>query len=686
PGPTLPDKMPEPSQDAEPGSFCGAHYLYQTAPDERGFSSWSEDQPKDVYKAGETTISGQKALIVRKVKCYDGRRSFQMDSLLIQSQFLKDFLAKVMKGYPGLTFTLARVEFKSPFKPFIHRWDSLCQERDNIPDPTIKSHVDLLYGILKEELSDLISEISDLLKSAVMTHELLWALFEPEKVIYSVIDDRQRAFVFLYGDFDPNPIKRDFLITTRYIDSDGKTFGYRSQQLCIKPYEGTSAIMDLPVFPLANHKNQKKISTDLILRGKLWQSHKGYHYKCYEGLAKGYSVELQRNIKFKIDSRVAIDGEAFNTFNPDREITFSKTSSQPPVSGNLQDYQFNLMLLEQENKRRLKRNINSANIYPSNLDQTSAPNLDGGLVPHAGLSSDPTDETEGEISSSTLSDTQLIISTPVLRGFSLRDKMWLEFYIDGLKEILWNSNAFDTLVLPHGQQNLKRLILGFSRAQSNSRDTFDDVIKGKGRGIIMLLRGPPGVGKTLTAESVAEVMKVPLYSLSAGDLGTTAKKLESSLRNILKMVPRWGAIIVLDEADVFMEARNTIDLARNELVTIFLRLLEYYEGILFLTTNREACIDPAFESRIHLSIRYPELTTASRCQIWRQFTNDKGDQRLSEDELESVSVLDLNGRQIKNIVKIARLLAQEEASGLGFDHIQTILKLRGHGNAGAIIA
>ncbi|KAJ5714352.1 uncharacterized protein N7483_011533 [Penicillium malachiteum] len=152
-------------------------------------------------KISPRMFTKQKAMAIRKVKCYDGRRSFEMDSIVIQSQPLKDFLAKVMKGYPGLTFTLTRVEFKSHFEP----WDNLCQERDNIKDPKVKSHVDLLYGILKEELSDLISEISDLLKSAVMTHKLIWALFEPGKVIYSVIDDCQRAFLFLSGDFDPNP-------------------------------------------------------------------------------------------------------------------------------------------------------------------------------------------------------------------------------------------------------------------------------------------------------------------------------------------------------------------------------------------------------------------------------------------------------------------------------------------------
>jgi len=62
-------------------------------------------------------------------------------------------------------------------------------------------------------------------------------------------------------------------------------------------------------------------------------------------------------------------------------------------------------------------------------------------------------------------------------------------------------------VLPADQ---KELILAFAMSQVKFKDDFDDVISGKGKGIIMLLSGGPGIGKTLTAESVAETMKVPL--------------------------------------------------------------------------------------------------------------------------------------------------------------------------------
>lgn len=73
---------------------------------------------------------------------------------------------------------------------------------------------------------------------------------------------------------------------------------------------------------------------------------------------------------------------------------------------------------------------------------------------------------------------------------------------------------------------------------------------------------------------------------SAGELGTDSRILEAELQKILDVCHAWGAILLLDEADVFLEKRNMQDIHRNALVSIFLRQLEYFQGILFLTTNR----------------------------------------------------------------------------------------------------
>jgi SpoVK/Ycf46/Vps4 family AAA+-type ATPase len=237
-----------------------------------------------------------------------------------------------------------------------------------------------------------------------------------------------------------------------------------------------------------------------------------------------------------------------------------------------------------------------------------------------------------------------------------------------------HSTSPGHFVGPHEQ---KALILAFVQSQAKNKADFDDFIQGKGRGIILLLSGPPGVGKTFTAESVAETMKAPLYTVSAGDLGAAPSDLEQRLSNILELCTKWNAILLLDEADVFLEARSSHHLDRNMLVSIFLRLLEYYEGVLFLTTNRSDNIDSAFESRIHLSLQYDELDRASRRQLWTAFLTRGGDiGNFTSEQVETLAKSKLNGRQIKNTVKTSRLLASQQGEKLSFGHIDIVMRLK----------
>ncbi|OQE39769.1 hypothetical protein PENCOP_c006G00864 [Penicillium coprophilum] len=598
---SAPSHMPEDNADTELGSVCETYELYQTPPDGKGRPSWTHQMPNDLVAPAENSVSSRYALLVRKIKCYDGKRSLKMHSIVIQSELLKQFLAGVMDNYPGLTLTINRLEIEAPFKPFVHRWKQFCGAIESEEDETTLKHAKLLYDVLDEELRDTISQKNDLTQNGVMRFDLLWALFEPGSLVLSSVDEHLRAFKFESHSVDR---EGNFVIKSKYVDWDGTKFGYSTSHLMIRPYEGTSPIRELSVYPLDFNPDAARVKEDLTSRGKLWEGYKGYHYKEYHGLALGIDSLIGREMRLKIRGRIVIDTEAYNTFEPDSEIS---------VSGKID---------------------------------------------------------------SALSETQHLIATPILRGYALKEKTWVEFFVEHVKDITWNTRAFDSLVLSHVKQGLKRLILGIAQAQSSKLDTFDDVIQGKGQGVIMLLRGPPGVGKTLTAESVAEVMKVPLYILSAGDLGTDSETVENKLRDLMSMIPRWGAIILLDEADVFMEARDTVDLKRNELVSIFLRLLEYYEGILFLTTNRAEHIDPAFESRIHISIRYPQLTPESRRQIWSHFIVARGIQEFSDDELDYVSNLELNGRQVKNVLKTAHLMAQAEESPLKYEHVRIVLDLR----------
>jgi AAA+ superfamily predicted ATPase len=115
-----------------------------------------------------------------------------------------------------------------------------------------------------------------------------------------------------------------------------------------------------------------------------------------------------------------------------------------------------------------------------------------------------------------------------------------------------------------------------------------------------------GTGKTLTAEAIAELLKKPLYIVTAGDLGTTVAEVEKTLGSVLELCQTWDALVLLDEADIFLEARNNTEIQRNALVCVMLRLLEYYSGCLFLSSNRDAdTVDAAIASRITVMLEYP---------------------------------------------------------------------------------
>lgn len=156
--------------------------------------------------------------------------------------------------------------------------------------------------------------------------------------------------------------------------------------------------------------------------------------------------------------------------------------------------------------------------------------------------------------------------------------------VDNIEDINW-GNPFDNLVLPN---QVKDLLLAFAKTKTSGDVIFDDFVGGKGKGMIMMLSGPPGVGKTLTAEAsqsyfimmmalprislltvalVAEKLKVPVYSLSAGELGTVPPTMEAELLKAMQISCKWNAVLLLDECDVFLEKRELNSLKRNELVS-----------------------------------------------------------------------------------------------------------------------
>ncbi|KAM0721355.1 hypothetical protein Q7P37_002279 [Cladosporium fusiforme] len=280
-----------------------------------------------------------------------------------------------------------------------------------------------------------------------------------------------------------------------------------------------------------------------------------------------------------------------------------------------------------------------------------------------------------------LTDHQAFLLPSLVYAMNFRTLDWRVMDVAKLCLAKFRPNILKTLVMSEERQNiLKALSKNFVRStqsDANNPTRFGlwsaDFMEGKGKSEIIPLHGRPGVGKTYTAECIAERTKRPLLVLTCAHIGTDSSTVEENLKNYFSAAKKWPALVLIDEADIYMEKRATNDLERNSLVATFLRALEYFEGMLFLTTNRVGAFDDAVVSRVHVKLWYPELKDADRQLIWKSFVKKLIDERRAEiyvtreakDCIEGKAVreLGLNGREIRNAFQTAVALAE-------FDHFQ----------------
>ena len=207
---------------------------------------------------------------------------------------------------------------------------------------------------------------------------------------------------------------------------------------------------------------------------------------------------------------------------------------------------------------------------------------------------------------------------PCVIGFSMNTKSWGYAVVDRLVPVLPDQRPWNELVLPPASKEML-MSLAKSKLQwpHRSRYSYDDVISGKGAGGLYLLYGPPGTGKTLTVEALARFFGKPLYSISFAELGSSTAELEEKLTVTLQLAGKWGCLALLDEGDALVEQRKQGQFLLNSMTGVLLRLLENFEGSLFINSNRVASFDPAALSRVTLAVKFTPLTEAGMQQVWR---------------------------------------------------------------------
>ncbi|KUI70475.1 ATP-dependent zinc metalloprotease FtsH [Cytospora mali] len=379
------------------------------------------------------------------------------------------------------------------------------------------------------------------------------------------------------------------------IDFNGEMYGRQSKELFLKRWEGEKRIMDLDFIPLCYVKDYETVLKRSIADGKalvnLYAQRRGFHSgwtpvngPLGESLFDADNEKIRNSVH--LESDVLVDyQETFNTYpfwKPSFSVGHIHSSSVSTVVA-LDD--------------RLYANEKSADVsdtiiicdcaaFIENSEYNREDPYIHALVP----------ELRNE------EDHALLVRR--FFAYSVRERRFVQLDIRALDKRGQRENraAFDSLQIEYKHLIDSVVQSHFKRKQAMSKGNIGMETQGffrmKEKGVIIVLHGEPGVGKTATAEAIAQKWNKPLWQITSGDLGIDAEGVERSFKKILRLANLWNCVLVLDEADVFITERDKRDLARNSLVSVFLRMLEYYSGILFLETNRSGVLDEGVTSRV----------------------------------------------------------------------------------------
>lgn len=354
-----------------------------------------------------------------------------------------------------------------------------------------------------------------------------------------------------------------------YIDCNGTSYGPVIHTFEIRDFEGERDITSLEIYPMRFVKDVEKMKSNLRRQGELFRSVMTEKHLCYDGWTlthepMGDDDDKQRNSEH-IDGDVIIDFvegyKADSSLSPPSFDGLSNFDDNDWPSGDdMLSIQYwsdrsRTRLLEETKERtqrgewfgdRLTIQHQKENKFIKAWEADEVPQLE--------------------------EDDLMLLPRRVV-AYALRERKFVMADIQALRKVTSPENIFKDLKI---DEHHKKIVKSLVKAHFSKRDIQkqqstvplnQDLIRGKGSGLVFLLHGVPGVGKTATAEAVASANKKPLFVITCGDLGFTPKEVETSLREIFRLAQIWDCVLLLDEAEVFLSRRDINDLHRNGLVS-----------------------------------------------------------------------------------------------------------------------
>jgi hypothetical protein len=230
------------------------------------------------------------------------------------------------------------------------------------------------------------------------------------------------------------------------------------------------------------------------------------------------------------------------------------------------------------------------------------------------------------------------------------------------------------LVLPEKKKELVRDVVRHVQQRRRVMEEWNfNSLMSRGKGLTVLFSGPPGTGKTMAAEVIANALQMDLYRIDlAGVVSKYIGETEKNLSRIFREAEYSDAILFFDEADALFGKRSEVKDAHDRYANIeinyLLQQIESFEGVVVLATNMRQHLDEAFLRRIQVVVEFPMPAYEDRVSIWRQSFPQKAPLDPDVDFNFLARQFELAGGHITNIILWAALLASEEGTDICMRH------------------
>ncbi|KAJ5697694.1 ATPase AAA-type core [Penicillium malachiteum] len=565
------------------------------------------------------SLAGKDSPYALVINRYLGEKNdLEKVTLQVNSKHLLKMFREVIGSYPTVPsdFTSSFM-LEGPFQILLHYWEELDERRKSTDDMTERMHMNLLFDFMMHE----IGPDRDLMLGMVRKNQIkylnAWCIFRPGDLVYREFLGCPQLLRCEKTAYEVNKREGPFLeVHCVYTDHDGKIEGESKAVLKIRQKQSFGAENPATITDLPVYP-RKFVQEGDSLEARLRE--RGRRFLALRG------VQTQE-----------YDGQAQFLKEPDFSFFDPDMADFPGVW--LPYTELGRVIFDRKTFQE-DQYSNAPQVHPTEADPLLCPAFEF--------------------------------------GFSLSRKEWGRFLLDCMRETEWKEDVWKSLIIGDRQKLVLQSLVTSHTFPENARDQT----RQKGQGLVILLHGTPGSGKTLTAETASEGTKKALMSTSLGELNKfdSAWSFEFRLKLLLRYATMWKAVVLMDEADVFLEARDSGDnTARNALVAVFLKELEYFSGIVFLTTNRITSFDRAMKSRIHLALEYTPPGIETRQRLWMQILKSIPADEIDfdpEDAVDSFVSVKMNGREIANAIHTARTIARFEKKLLVLDHIDTVLEV-----------